>query len=71
GLPSAQRNTFTEDQKASIDFLVARFGALPMVKKLSDVVKVDAEVPGCPMDPKMFLEKITALVVEFQKTKFK
>ena len=42
-----------------------------MVKKLSEVVKVDAEVPGCPMDPKMFLEKITALVTEFQKTKFK
>ncbi len=71
GLPAGQRNTFTPDQKASIDFLITRFGSLPMVKKLSEVVKVDAEVPGCPMDPKMFLEKITALVTEFQKTKFK
>ncbi|MFA6554318.1 MAG: hypothetical protein WCS89_02305 [Candidatus Paceibacterota bacterium] len=66
GLPAGQRNTFTEEQKASIDYLVTRFGALPEVKKVSDVVKVDAEIPGCPMDPKVFLEKVNSLVVELR-----
>lgn len=66
GLPAGQRNDFTEDQKASIAFLVERFGALPKVKKVSEVVKVDVEIPGCPMDPKNFLDKVNALVVELQ-----
>lgn len=68
GLPSAQRNTFTEEQKAAIDFLTARFGALPKVLKVSDVVAVDVEIPGCPMDPKVFLEKVNALVAEYKST---
>ena len=66
GLPSGQRNNFTAEQKASIDFLVTRFGALPSVKKVSDVVKVDVEIPGCPMDPKIFLEKVNSLVTDLR-----
>lgn len=62
GLPAGQRNTFTEDQKNAIQFLIDKFGALPKVLKISDVVKVDAEIPGCPMDPKVFLEKTTAVI---------
>ncbi len=62
GLPSAQRNNFTPEQKASIDFLVTRFGALPSVKKVSDVVKVDVEIPGCPMNPDTFLNEVNKLV---------
>ncbi|MCX6718803.1 MAG: hypothetical protein NTZ38_00240 [Candidatus Taylorbacteria bacterium] len=67
GLPSGQRNNFTEEQKASIDFLVTRFGGLPSVKKVSDVVRVDVEIPGCPMDPKIFLEKVNGLVAELNQ----
>ena len=67
GLPSGQRNTFTEGQKKEIEFLLARFGALPKVLKLSEVVKVDAEIPGCPIDPNKFLEVVNKLVGEFQK----
>lgn len=66
GLPSGQRNNFTPEQRESIDFLVTRFGALPTVKKVSDVVKVDAEIPGCPMSPNVFLEKVNSLVVELR-----
>lgn len=67
GLPAGQRNTFTEEQNANIDFLVMRFGALPEVKKLAEVIKVDVEVPGCPMSPDVFLEKVNALVAEFRQ----
>jgi coenzyme F420-reducing hydrogenase gamma subunit len=66
GMPSAQRNTFTESQRAEIQFLIDRFKALPKVLKLSDVVKVDDQVPGCPMDPKMFLTKVNQLVAKIQ-----
>lgn len=67
GLPSGQRNNFTPEEKASIDFLVTRFGALPSVKKVSDVVKVDAEIPGCPMSPEVFLNSLNSLVGELRK----
>jgi len=66
GLPAGQRNNFTEAQKESIDFLVTRFGALPKVLKVSDVVKVDVELPGCPMSPDAFLKAIDALVKELR-----
>jgi sulfhydrogenase subunit delta len=65
GMPSAQRNTFTEGQKAEVQFLIDRFKALPKVLKVSDVVKVDDQVPGCPMDPKIFMTKVEVLVKTF------
>lgn len=67
GLPSAQRNSFTAQQRQEIQFLIDRFKALPKVLKLSDVVTVDAQVPGCPMDPKAFLQAVERLVKEFQE----
>lgn len=66
GLPAGQRNTFTEDQKKVVEWLLARFSALPRVLKVADVVRVDAEVPGCPMNPDDFLKKVRALVEELQ-----
>lgn len=66
GMPASQRNTFTPEQKDAIQFLVDRFGALPEVKKVSDVVAVDASVPGCPMNEKMFLDAVNSLVVELR-----
>jgi coenzyme F420-reducing hydrogenase gamma subunit len=66
GLPAGQRNNFTPEQKEGIDFLITRFGTLPQVKKVSDVVKVDVEIPGCPMDPKVFLDKVSGLVKEIE-----
>jgi len=67
GMPSGQRNFFNENQKQAIQPLVDKFSALPKVLKVSEVVKVDAEVPGCPMDPEDFLKKVNGLIAEFQK----
>ena len=66
GMPSAQRNLFDEKQKKDIEYLLARFKALPKVLKVSDVVKVDVEVPGCPMNPDDFLKKVDLLVKELR-----
>ncbi|MDD5109738.1 MAG: hypothetical protein PHI63_00805 [Patescibacteria group bacterium] len=62
GLPAGQRNTFTEIQRAKIEHLVAKFAALPKVLKVAEVVSVDAEVPGCPMDPANFLRVVNQAV---------
>ena len=63
---SAQRNTFNEEQKAATDFLVEKFGALPKVLKVSEVVTVDAAVPGCPMNTDIFLKAVSGLVAEMR-----
>ena len=65
-LPSGQRNNFTPEQKEATEWLVERFKGLPQVLKLEDVITVDAKVPGCPMDPKKFLEAVNALVAEMR-----
>lgn len=66
GLPAGQRNTFDQEQHQHTDFLVMKFGASPQVKKVAEVVKVDVEIPGCPMSPDMFLEKVNTLVSELR-----
>ena len=66
GLPAGQRAGFTEAQKTEIQFLVDRFGALPKVLTVKEVVHVDAEVPGCPMNTNIFLKAVTALVAELR-----
>lgn len=64
GMPSSQRNTFDEDKKREIQFLLDRFSYLDRVKPLKQVIKIDAEVPGCPMNEEDFLQTIEALIEE-------
>ncbi|PIR70601.1 MAG: hypothetical protein COU46_00665 [Candidatus Niyogibacteria bacterium CG10_big_fil_rev_8_21_14_0_10_42_19] len=64
GMPAGQRNFFNEEQKKEIDFLLMRFSAMPKVLRVADVVKIDAEVPGCPMEPEVFLTAVNKLVGE-------
>lgn len=56
GSPSAQRNYFNESQKEEIRQVLEKFKYKDRVLKLSDVVTVDASIPGCPMNETMFLE---------------
>jgi coenzyme F420-reducing hydrogenase gamma subunit len=60
-----QRNSFTEDQKKAIQPIIERFSYGPTVRKVSDVVTVDATVPGCPMDETAFLTVLDKYLKEF------
>jgi len=65
GMPSAHRNTFDPDQLKEIDFLLKQFNYSPKVLKVADVIKVDAQVPGCPMDLDNFVKAVNGLLVAF------
>lgn len=65
GLPSAQRNSFDSGTREEIANVLIRFQYAERVKKLSDVVVVDAQVPGCPMDERAFLQVVTTYLTEF------
>ena len=65
GLPSAQRNNFDEETKKEIEFILTRFNYNPSVKKISDVIPIDGQVPGCPMNEEMFLKTLNEVLVEF------
>ncbi len=64
-LPSGQRNKFDGPTKEAIAGLLARFKQAERVKFLRQVVTVDAEVNGCPMNEKPFLDLLDTYLVEF------
>lgn len=65
GLPSGQRNEFDPEKKAEIEFLLTRFCYSERVAKLSDLVPVDDEVPGCPMNEEAFIRILNKYLTEF------
>jgi coenzyme F420-reducing hydrogenase gamma subunit len=59
GLPSGSRNEFTDDKLTEkIQWYMNNFDYSKKVLKLSDVIKVDDSVEGCPMNPNVFLETL-------------
>lgn len=65
GMPSGQRNLFSPEKKAEIEALLARFQYSPQVHKIADLITVDHQVMGCPMDETAFLKVLNDLLVEF------
>lgn len=55
-LPSGQRNNFNQSQQAEIAEELVKFKFLPKCLALKDVVKVDDQIAGCPIDEKKFIE---------------
>ena len=55
-LPSGQRNNFNTDQLEQIKGDLKRFNFLPKCLAVKEVVKIDDEVPGCPIDKQKFIE---------------
>lgn len=55
-LPSGQRNNFSADQIEQIKGDLEKFDFLSKCLAVKEVVKVDDEVPGCPIDKQKFIE---------------
>lgn len=69
GLPSASRNQIPEDkysQKMGWYFNNPNFRYNKIVKKIDDIVTVDAKVPGCPMNAQLFVQAVEAMLKEFK-----
>jgi sulfhydrogenase subunit delta len=62
GQPSGQRNQFSAEQLTEIQPILNKFNYSPQAKKVSEVVKVDYSVPGCPMDEENFLTLLNQLI---------
>jgi NAD-reducing hydrogenase small subunit len=69
GNPSNQRNFFNMETKQEIDFLLKRFDMNEKVLPISEFVKVDDVVPGCPMIEENFVEVLTKYLKEFNVVK--
>jgi sulfhydrogenase subunit delta len=67
-MPSGQRNMFDPELKGEIDFLIKRFKQTDKVRSLKEIVTVDDEVPGCPMDEGIFLRALGKYLKEFGVT---
>lgn len=55
-LPSGQRNNFNEEQEEQISRKLKQFHFLPECLPLKDIVKVDDEINGCPINEQVFIE---------------
>lgn len=64
GSPSNQRNFFNETQKKEVQEILNKFKYKEKVLKLSEVVKVDVSVPGCPMNEQIFLDLMNKVLNE-------
>lgn len=65
GMPSSQRNFFDDKTNEEIKNILIRFKYADKVKKVSDVVNIDAQVPGCPMNENIFLQIMNKYLLEF------
>jgi len=55
GSPSNHRNFFAQAERKEIAPVLKKFSYLDKVYPLSRFVKVDAQVPGCPVDDSAFI----------------
>jgi len=65
GMPAAQRNNFNEELKKEIAFLIERFNQTEKVRTVRDIVKIDDEVLGCPMEEDVFMKILEKYLNEF------
>ena len=65
GMPSSQRNEFDERLKREIDPIVEAYKYRKNVIPIHDLVKVDDNVPGCPMTEGAFLAMMGRMLKEF------
>lgn len=58
GWPSNMRNDFNNVKKKEIAELVEKLNQIETVSPIKEFVKIDDEIPGCPVDEKLFIKKM-------------
>lgn len=58
GYPSNQRNKFDASKKKEIQPLVKKFHQIKDILPIKEFVKIDDEIPGCPVDKELLIKKI-------------
>lgn len=64
GIPSNIRNYFDEERNKEIEEILKKFDFLDRCYLIKEVVKVDYEIPGCPIDENKLINYIDNLIVE-------
>lgn len=62
GWPSNLRNDFKGAKKEEVKVLMERLGQIEKVLPIKKVIRTDDEVGGCPIDTKVFIEKVEELI---------
>lgn len=67
GKPSSARNDFGDEQiNERIQWYLSHFNYSDKVKKLDEVIKIDDQVSGCPMNPVLFGQALDKYLKLFQ-----
>ncbi|MCD6371503.1 MAG: hypothetical protein J7L39_02185 [Candidatus Aenigmarchaeota archaeon] len=66
GSPSNLRNFFDKRRKEEIKKILEKFGYMDKVLSVKDIIKVDYEVPGCPMMENKFIEVMEKIIRRFE-----
>jgi len=64
--PSGQRNDFDEKKKKEIEPIIKKLKLCKKVCALSEIVKVDAQVSGCPMSERKFVLILNKQLKDFK-----
>ena len=61
GCPSNQRNKFNKRKKEIIQPMIKKLNQNKSIEPLNKFVKVDAEIPGCPISEKDLIKRLDEL----------
>jgi len=67
GSPSNQRNNFPTNFQKEIQPMLDKWKHLPKVLSAKEVIAVDGEVHGCPMDEKLFVETFEKIIGDLKQ----
>ena len=57
GYPSNQRNNFKGKELEKVKKQIKTYHQLPKILPIKQVIKIDDEIPGCPVDKEMIIKK--------------
>lgn len=64
GYPSNLRNKFDAKRKKEIQPLIKKFRQIEKVLPIKNFIKVDDEIPGCPVEENLLIKKIDSYLKE-------